>query len=218
METRPDSPDAPQDGQRIDLKQFSPSAGRNKDIIAETLSRILPDQAHVLEIASGTGEHGAAACVKRPDLFWQPSEADTQMHNSIKAWSEDVPGGMALALSLDVTQDDWSAALPSFDAVFCANMIHIAPWSAAIGLIGGTTHCLRDKGLFILYGPFKDGIETAPSNLDFDRSLKSRNPEWGVRALDDVIKLSYSNGLELVERVDMPANNLIMAFTKEASA
>lgn len=218
METRPDSPDAPQQGQDIDLKQFSPSAGRNKDIIAETLSRLLPDQAHVLEIASGTGEHGVAACKQRPDLTWQPSEADIQMHDSIKAWSEDVPGQMEPVLPLDMTRDDWPSALPSFDAVFCANMIHIAPWQAAIGLMAGVAHCLRDKGQFILYGPFKQGDQTAPSNLDFDQSLKSRNPEWGVRALDDVIKLARSNRLDLAECVDMPANNLILVFARGASA
>ena len=195
----------------------SPSAGRNRDVIAQTLAGLLPDGARVLEIASGTGEHALAAVLKRPDLHWTPSDPDARSRASSDDWARESGGRMAPALDLDVMQAGWWQILPgAVDAIFCANMIHIAPWKAAEGLFEGAAALLRDGALLVLYGPFLEGADTAPSNLAFDESLKRRNPEWGVRALDDVKALAGRHGLVLRERIPMPANNLTLVFVKGA--
>lgn len=201
-----------------DGRMHSPSAGRNKAIIAKFLADILPQNAHVLEIASGTGEHGHACVQARPDLHWQPSDRDEQSRRSIDAWSSDTQGSMLKALDLDVTRTDWHVGPDRYDTIFCANMIHIAPWTAAEGLLHGARKLVRDEGYLIFYGPFLLGDKTAPSNLAFDDSLKSRNPAWGVRSLDEVERLCRSEGFELTDRIDMPANNLILVFRKSSSS
>ena len=199
-----------------EYRQQSPSAGRNKDAIADVLAKLLPDSARVLEIASGSGEHGLAVVTKRPDLNWQPSDQDLNARMSINAWRIEAEDRIEPALELDVTEASWEQDLGPFNAVFCANMIHIAPWAAAQGLFRGASELLDGSGLLILYGPFMEGDRTAPSNLDFDASLKSRNPEWGVRDLGAVDTLARQNGFTRSERIQMPANNLILVFTPGA--
>ena len=192
----------------------SPSAGRNKAVIADTLAGLLPDRAHVLEIASGTGEHALACVTARPDLSWRPSEVDPASRASVNAWAESAGGRIAPCLELDVTAPDWTTGLEPADAVFCANMIHIAPWAAAEGLLAGAAVLLAGGGALHLYGPFKDGAATAPSNLEFDASLKARDPRWGVRALSDVEALARGCGFAPAGRIDMPANNLLLTFSR----
>jgi hypothetical protein len=195
----------------------SPSAGRNREVIAQTLAGILPQGAHVLEVASGTGEHALACVTARPDLAWQPSDPDVSSRASIDDWARDAGGCMAPAIALDASMPGWQGAVPEpVQAVFCANMIHIAPWAAAEGLVAGSAALLGEGGLLILYGPFLDGEASAPSNLAFDASLKSRNPGWGVRALSDVGALAAGHGFLLVQNITMPANNLILVFVKGA--
>ncbi|MCC5981579.1 MAG: DUF938 domain-containing protein [Oceanicaulis sp.] len=195
----------------------SPSAGRNRDVIAQTLAGLLPDRTRVLEIASGTGEHALAAVLKRPDLYWTPSDPDARSRASCDDWAREAPGRITPALNLDVMQVGWWQTLPeAVNAIFCANMIHIAPWRAAEGLFEGAGALLPDGALLVLYGPFLEGGDTAPSNLAFDESLKGRNPEWGVRALDDVEALAGSHGFSLSQRIAMPANNLTLLFVKGA--
>lgn len=195
----------------------SPSAGRNRDVIAATLAGLLPAGARVLEIAGGTGEHALACVAARPDLLWQPSDPDAASRASIDAWASEAGGRVRPALDLDTSAAGWWQAVEaSPDAVFCANMIHIAPWAAAEGLVEGSGALLPEGGLLILYGPFLEGEATAPSNLAFDASLKSRDPRWGVRALDDVQALAGGHGLVLTQRIAMPANNLTLVFTKGA--
>ena len=135
---------------------------------------------------------------------------------SINAWRIEAEDRIEPALELDVTEASWEQDLGPFNAVFCANMIHIAPWAAAQGLFRGASELLDGSGLLILYGPFMEGDRTAPSNLDFDASLKSRNPEWGVRDLGAVDTLARQNGFTRSERIQMPANNLILVFTPGA--
>lgn len=195
----------------------SPSAARNRGVIADTLAGVLPQNARVLEIASGTGEHALACVTARPDLSWTPSEPDPDSRASVDAWASDSGGRIAPCLALDTTQPGWADALGAFDALFCANMIHIAPWSAAQGLFAGAARLLARDGALFLYGPFKDGEATAPSNLEFDASLKSRDPAWGVRALDEVDALARSAGFERMARRDMPANNLLLTFARSRS-
>jgi len=201
---------------RQQARLSSPSAARNKAVIAAALADILPDGARVLEIASGTGEHALACVTARPDLAWTPSEPDPESRASVDAWAEDAGGRIAPCLDLPTTHEDWSAALGPFEAVFCANMIHIAPWRAAEGMFEGAAQCVSDDGLVCLYGPFQEGEATAPSNLEFDASLKARDPRWGVRALTDVDALAERCGFRREARREMPANNLLVVYRRGA--
>ncbi|WP_034388024.1 DUF938 domain-containing protein [Hellea balneolensis] len=193
---------------------FSPTAGRNKAPIGEVINQHIVHGAHVLEIASGTGEHGAFMCDLRPDIIWQPTDPNAESRASQDAWANDCAGRMLPSLSLDTTQPDWARELPSYDVIYCANMIHIAPWEAALGLVSGAADVLKSGGTFILYGPFQEGEDTAPSNLTFDVSLKSRNPNWGVRNLDDVKHIFSEAGFTHKARIVMPKENRTLIFTK----
>lgn len=214
MSERPDI--ALEKRERAAARLASPSAARNKDVIAAALAEILPQNAHVLEIASGTGEHALACVSARPDLTWTPSEPDGDSRASVDAWAQDAPGRINPCQNISTTQGGWADAQAGVDAIFCANMIHIAPWRAAEGLFQGAAQCLAAGARVCLYGPFQEGAATAPSNLEFDQSLKSRDPSWGVRALSDVDGLAEQCGFTRVERRDMPANNLLLVFQKSA--
>ena len=194
---------------------FSPTAGRNSGPISDYLQEILPKNASVLEIAAGTGEHAVANCQKRPDIDWQPSDPDHRSRLSQNAWRHECPGQIHPSLPLSMTDVEWWGGLEPVDAFYCANMIHIAPWSAALGLAEGAGQLIRNKGIMILYGPFLEGTATAPSNLKFDRSLKSRNPEWGVRSLESVKHIFADVGFNLRARVEMPAENRILVFSRQ---
>ena len=197
---------------------MSPSTARNREAIAAVLARALPKDARVLEIGSGTGEHAVTACAVRPDISWQPSDPDAQARRSQAAWASEAEGRIAPPLDLDLTQDGWMDAAGPADALVCINVIHISPWTVTEALAAGAAHMLRAGQPVILYGPYQEGAETAPSNLDFDRSLRARNPAWGVRALDDVVSVFDRAGFELSGRTDMPANNLSLVFVKREEA
>ncbi len=197
-----------------DGRLYSPSAGRNREIIGQVLSEHLPRGARVLEIASGTGEHGAHMCGLRPDIIWQCSDIDTVSRASQNAWAQDHAGQMLPSLPLDATSNVWWKLVPDIDTFFCANMIHIAPWEAFLGLAQGAEHLLTKGQNFILYGPFFEGEDTAPSNLAFDLNLKSRNPAWGVRKLDSVKHILTEHGFTLSARIVMPKENRTLIFSK----
>ena len=192
----------------------SPSAGRNREVISTLLAEHLPRGARVLEIASGTGEHAVASCTKRPDILWQPSDPDAASRASQNAWAPACEGQILPALDINTMQAGWADKLGPFDAVFCANMIHIAPWEASLGLADGSGALCLKGGKVILYGPFLEGEETAPSNLSFDASLKSRNPAWGVRKLDSVKHIFSQAGFTLAAPIVMPKENRTLIFTK----
>ena len=192
----------------------SPSAGRNSDVISNMLNEHLPRGARVLEIASGTGEHAVASCKKRPDILWQPSDPDAASRGSQNAWAREREGQILPSLDINTMQADWASHLGRFDAIFCANMIHIAPWEAAIGLAAGCAKICPQGANVILYGPFLEGEETAPSNLSFDASLKARNPAWGVRKLDSVKHIFSQAGFTLAAPIVMPKENRTLIFTK----
>lgn len=194
----------------------SPSAGRNKAVIASTLAGLLPRHARVLEVASGTGEHALACVEARPDLTWIPSEPNDDSRASVDAWAIEAGGRMQPCLGLDVTSADWPRSIDAVDAIFCANMIHIAPWEACEGLFAGASGLLATGRKLHLYGPFKEGDHTAQSNLDFDESLKRRDPRWGVRALDDVDVLAERHGFARESRIEMPANNLLVSWVNSS--
>jgi SAM-dependent methyltransferase len=205
-------------GEGEDGRRCSPSVARNRDPIRDVLAHVFISPARVLEIASGTGEHGAFLTCGLPGLHWTYSDLDGDSLISQRAWQQaDTTGRLAGPLRIDASTEDWSDAESQapWDAIFCANMVHIAPWPAAEGLIRGAGRLLRPGGLLILYGPFARSGAMAPSNAAFDESLKSRNRDWGVRDLDvEISPLAQAAGLELTAVTEMPANNLTVVFRR----
>lgn len=191
----------------------SPAADRNKGPILAALTDMLPGGARVLEIASGTGQHAAHFCAMRPDWSWQPSDAPAQSMAMLAARGAGL-ANCAAPLVVDVLAPAWPAALGSYDVVYCANMLHIAPWAACAGLMRLAAGHLLPGGLLIVYGPFFEASPTAPGNLCFDADLRARNPDWGLRAIDDVVARASDQGLALTRRIEMPANNLLLAFSQ----
>lgn len=190
----------------------SPATARNKDHIFQVLREHLPATGLVLEIASGAGEHALHMATCLPALTWQPTDPDPQALASIAAWREQGPPNLRPPLELDASRpESWPVA--AADAVVCINMIHISLWTATEGLFAGAARLLPAKGVLITYGPYlEDEVETAPSNLAFDQSLKSRNPAWGIRRREDLEVLAATHGLALHARIAMPANNLTLVF------
>jgi SAM-dependent methyltransferase len=197
--------------------RFAPAVARNRDPILAVLRRVLPSRGTVLEIASGSGEHAAYFAAALPHLFWQPADIDPDALASISAHraAADAPN-LLPPIELDAASPEWPVTRA--DAIVSINMIHIAPWAAAVGLMAGASRLLASGGVLYLYGPFmEDGRHTAPSNADFDANLRSRQPEWGVRDTADVRNLAAHNGFDFVERVAMPANNLSLVFRRRAT-
>ena len=179
----------------------APAVARNRDPILAVLRRVLPTEGTVLEIASGSGEHAVYFAAGLRNLTWQPTDVDPLALKSISAHRDlaALPN-LKSPLELDVQASSW--AIIRADAVVCINMLHIAPWSAAEGLLAGAGRVLLPAGVLYLYGPFqKNGQHTATSNAAFDASLQARNPEWGVRDVADVAQLAASKGLDLVDQI-----------------
>lgn len=199
-----------------DPRRSSAAAERNREPILEQLRRWLPPGGRMLEIAAGTGQHALHFAAALPGWQWQPTDPSANALASIAAWRE----GAALPnllppLALDVLGSPWPVAGP-FDAIFCANMIHISPWATCAGLMRGAASVLGGGGQLILYGPFLiDGVDTAPSNLAFDADLRARNPAWGLRRLEDVAAEGAAAGLALRDQAPMPANNQMLRFSRE---
>jgi hypothetical protein len=192
----------------------SPAAERNKQPILEVLRRVLPRRGAVLEIASGTGQHVVHFARALPPLSWQPTDADETLLDTIRQRLRTEPlDNVHPPLHLDVQETPWPAL--AADAVLCINMIHIAPWAAAEGLLLGSSRLLSSGSPLILYGPYKlEGRHTAPSNAAFDASLRARDPEWGVRDLDEVTEAAKRYGFAFEESVALPANNLVVVLRK----
>ncbi|MXQ14139.1 DUF938 domain-containing protein [Microvirga makkahensis] len=200
--------------QNMDAALTSPSVARNRDPILAVLQRVLPASGLVLEIASGTGEHALHFAATLPHLTWQPTDQDEQALNSIAAHraASALPNLLA-PLRLDASAPDWP--VERADALVAINMVHISPWRATQGLMAGAGRVLPSGGVLFLYGAYKEkGAHTAPSNEAFDQGLRRRNPEWGIRNLEEVADLARAHGLELVERIAMPANNLSLVFRR----
>jgi SAM-dependent methyltransferase len=203
----------------IDRRLYAPAAARNRDAILAVLRDHLPARGLVLELASGSGEHLAHFAGQLPDLMFQPSDPDDAARASIDAWTAAAgAANLRPALALDATAGDWPIA--AADAVLCINMIHIAPWRAAEGLIAGAARILPPgRGLLYLYGPFKRaGTHTAPSNQAFDTSLRAQNAAWGVRDLEAVGALAAAAGFGAPQIASMPANNLSLIFRRMSYA
>ena len=198
----------------IDGRLWSPSAERNRQPIAEVLSRVLPQSGLVLEVGSGTGQHAVHFARVMPHLTWQPSEQDADCLRSISAWASiEDQLNMRPPLSLDINAEQWP--IEATDAVVSINLIHIAPWSATHALLRGASSILPASGLLCLYGPYRvGGKHTSASNRAFDAQLRAVNPGWGVRDLDEVSDGASAVDLEFVRTFEMPANNLLVVFRK----
>lgn len=193
----------------------APAALRNREPIAAVLAEWLPSTGLVLEVASGTGEHAAYFAERFPDLEWQPSDLHPDALGSIRAWRQraGLPN-LRGPLAIDAAARDWPVA--KVDAVLNINMVHISPWASALGLIDGAARLLAPGAPLILYGPWlRESEEAAPSNLAFDADLKSRNPEWGLRRVEEFAGAASERGLRLVEDRAMPANNLMLLFRRD---
>lgn len=219
-----------------DARQFAPATERNRQPILGVLQNVLPPEGTVLEVSSGTGEHAVFFGPHLAPRLWIPSDPDPVAQASIAAWrSHQSTTNVLPPLSLDTRAALWpveSAAiqqrgLPSqlaaldlekhpIRAVVNINMIHIAPWAACLGLMAGAERILPTGGILYLYGPYKrNGAHTAPSNAAFDQSLRSRNPDWGIRDLADVVAAAHQHSLTLLDTYAMPANNLSVVFQKQ---
>jgi SAM-dependent methyltransferase len=189
-----------------------PATARNRDAIVAVLRGVLPASGVVLEVASGSGEHVAHFAQAFPALAFQPSDPEEAARQSIAAWARQA--GLANVrppLALDAAAEDWPLSVA--DAILCINMIHIAPWRAAQGLLRGAARLLPAGAPLYLYGPYRRaGVVTAPSNEAFDDSLKARHPEWGLRDLEAVAALARDHGFSTPAVTEMPANNLSVVF------
>ena len=204
---------------RLDAAAFH----RNHKAIRAVLQQFLAGKSgDVVEAGSGTGQHVVDFARRTPEITWWPSDLNEQHLKSIDAWRAHAGlSNIRPPLRIDLTDPEWCSQLHDGSgpgellAAFCANVIHIAPWRVAEGLFAGAARYLRADGRLFLYGPFKrGGKHTAISNAVFDTSLRQRDPEWGVRDIDDLQKLAASAGLKLVESVEMPANNLTLVFER----
>ncbi|SDT18872.1 DUF938 domain-containing protein [Bradyrhizobium canariense] len=215
---RPVEPDG-----RLDAAAFH----RNHQPIWEVLRRFLAGKSgEVVEAGSGTGQHVVHFAGHTPDIIWWPSDLNEQHLKSINAWrAHSALSNIRPPLRIDLSDPAWCPEIHDGSgpgkllAVFCANVIHIAPWRVAEGLFEGAGRYLGANGRLFLYGPFKrNGKHVSVSNAVFDSSLRDKNPEWGVRDIADLEKLAANAGLALIETVEMPANNMILVFGPAKSA
>jgi SAM-dependent methyltransferase len=204
---------------RLDAAAFH----RNHQPIWAILQKFLDGKGgDVLEAGSGTGQHTVDFARRSPGITWWPSDLNEAHLKSIAAWRTHAQlANIRAPLRVDLSDPQWCPEMRDGSgpgpllAVFCANVIHIAPWRVAEGLFAGAARYLRRDGRLFLYGPFKrDGKHTALSNAVFDTSLREGNPEWGVRDIVDVAILAAGVGLNLIETADMPANNVILVFDR----
>jgi SAM-dependent methyltransferase len=211
---RPAEPDG-----RLDAAAFH----RNHAPIWQVLEPFLRDQSgDVVEAGSGTGQHVVDFARRNPRIVWWPSDFNEAHLKSIEAWRLHAQlANIRAPMRIDLSDPAWCAAMHDGSgpgkllAVFCANVIHIAPWRVAEGLFAGASRYLRPDGRLFVYGPFKRGGEhTALSNAVFDASLRGANPEWGVRDVEAVEGLAAAAGLALVDIANMPANNLVLGFAR----
>ena len=194
-----------------DVKRHAPATERNRDVIAETLARVLPAEGLVLEVASGTGEHAVHFAKRFPGLIWQPSDPDPIAIASINAWRADTKlVNVRPAMQLDASAD-WP--ISHADVVICINMTHISPWAATLGLLRNAARVMPPSAVLFIYGPYNQhGVPLADSNAAFDMSLRQQNPEWGLRYVDDIVEEADKIGLRLDQVIAMPANNLSLIF------
>lgn len=203
----------------------SPSAERNKQPLADVLRQLLPAQGTALEIASGTGQHVVWFAQQLPLWTWQPSEVHRgALYNIEVRVAQAELDNVLDPIQLDVLVQPWlkdsaqeEPPSPSkFDLIFCANMLHIAPWQACAALMQGSARYLAEGGVLVTYGPyFEHGVRPSPSNMDFDQSLRAHDASWGIRQREEIEQQAKLAGLHLIERHAMPANNLTLVWGRQ---
>ena len=197
-----------------DNRQYAPAATRNRGPILDVLGSILPSSGTVLEVASGTGEHVVHFARAFPMLEWQPSDPSREARHSIDAWiAAEGLENVRSPLDLDAASDSWP--IDHAAAMVCINMIHISPWASTEGLMLGANRILDAGAPLYLYGPFRRATRPIePSNAAFDEILRSRDPRWGLRDLDEVTASADYHGFVLDRVAEMPANNLSVIFRR----
>jgi SAM-dependent methyltransferase len=196
------------------MRRHAPATDRNREPIAAVLAEELPEAGRILEVASGTGQHCAFFAQRFPRLVWQPTDPDLESLVSIADWCADIANVLP-PVGLDASADDWPVG--RVDAMLCINMVHISPWAATLGLMAGAGQLLDPGAPLILYGPYRQhGVPTAASNEEFDLSLRARNPDWGLRHVEDVARVAAEQRLTLKRIEPMPANNLLLVFRRDA--
>lgn len=202
------------EGSTVGARRSAPAALRNREPIAKVLEEWLPATGLVLEIASGSGEHAVHFADRFPNLDWQPSDIHPDALASIAAWREEAAlPNLKPALPIDAAAANWP--IDRADAVLSINMVHISPWSSALGLLAGAKRLLSPDAPLIMYGPWlKDDIPTVESNLAFDADLKRRDPQWGLRRVEDFSDAAVVRGFELAATRPMPANNLMLLYRR----
>jgi hypothetical protein len=197
-----------------DRRQYAPATVRNRDFILDVLFDVLPTTGLILEIASGSGEHVVYFARNFPSLVFQPSDPEPEALLSVAAWVKAAQvTNVRAPIVLDASQSPWP--IGSADGIICINMVHISPWDATVGLITGAAAILPPGSPLYLYGPYKrEGFATAPSNQAFDRNLRDRNPDWGLRDLEAVAAIAQSVGFSIPAVTEMPANNLSVVFRR----
>ena len=197
----------------------APSAERNSAPILEVLAQVMPRPGTILEVAAGSGQHGAVFAPKFPEHCWAPSDINMEALASIDAWGQGASGTILPARLLDTTAKTWPVDDIADDlvAIYNVNMIHIAPWAAGLGLLAAAGRLLPADGILFLYGPFlRKGQPATENDGHFDQSLRGRDPSWGLRDLDQVIEAAKAERLELYRQVDMPAGNLSLVFRPQS--
>ena len=191
-------------------RRSAPAALRNRQPIAEVLTEWLPSEGLVLEVASGTGEHAAYFAERFPGLEWQPSDVHPDALASIEAWRSAADlSNLREALVIDASARDWP--IERADAMLSVNMVPSSPWESALGLLDGAARLLPPGAPLILYGPWlQRDVPAAPSNLAFDADLRRRDPDWGLRVVEEFAEAASGRGLALAETREMPANNLML--------
>jgi SAM-dependent methyltransferase len=195
------------------VKQTAAATARNREPIRAVLAEYLATRRRVLEIASGTGEHAVHMARAFPEVTWQPTDVEPAALASIAAWRDEAGLPNLLApIELDVC---YGAPWPDSDVIVCINMVHISSWAASLGLFDGAGRTLPPNGILYMYGPYRFDGELAPaSNVEFDRWLRERNPDWGVRDIRDLRAAAEPHGLMLETIVAMPANNHSLIFRR----
>ncbi len=205
---------------KMDERLFFAATQRNKEPIAEVLSIFLPKEGNVLEIASGSGEHGIAFQEIFQNIIWQTSDIDPLCRKSISSWinQSGLRGKMPEPLEIDVQENPWPLTnefCNTLRFIACINMIHISPISATRSLFANSGEILKKGSRLFLYGPFKrEGSDTSISNKKFDQLLKAQNEHWGIRDLEEVTEIANENSFKTLEILEMPANNLSVIFQK----
>ena len=204
----------------MDERLFFPAVKRNKNFIGDVLSRILKKNGSILEIGSGSGEHGVIFQKRFPEIKWQTSDPELVHRKSISSWInyEKLNKKMPQPLEINVERIPWEIPLKleqSLQGIVSINMIHVARWNSTIALFRESGKLLNKQQFLILYGPFKIGNKhISQSNYFFDNSLKIQNEFWGIRNLEEVKDEAKKYGFFQDDIIRMPANNFTIIYRK----